>query len=93
MLNTPDLPLKLGDKVYFLIDELPEYGGWQVSDPVKVSGIGYRGFCCSGLANDADDMSVVYEWSCLGRDAFRTRAEAEAAVKKIKEGQHAKAHD
>lgn len=87
MQNMPDLPLKLGDKVYFLIYELEEHGGLQVSDPMKVNGVGYRGFCCSSLADDPDDMTNIYVWSCLGRDAFRTRAEAEAAVAKMKEGQ------
>ncbi len=68
-----------------MIYELEEYGGLQVSEPMKVNGVGYRGFCCSSLANDPDDMTDIYEWSCLGRDAFRTRAEAEAAVAKMKE--------
>ncbi len=90
MMNTPDLPLKLGDMVYFLIYEDEAFGGLQVSDPTKVSGVGYRGFCCSAEADDPDDMGDFYEWNCLGRDAFRTREAAEAAVKKIKEGQTCK---
>ena len=84
IMNAPQLPLQLGDTVWFIVEEAKEFGGCYLSEPTKVTGVGYRGFCCSSFVDDPDDMNDFYPWSWLGRDAFANESEAKAALKKRK---------
>jgi hypothetical protein len=73
------LPCKMGDNVYFLLQELD--GKWYVSLPHCITEIGTRGFWTSAFPlekpNAMDDFT---SWSEFGKTVFLTREEAEKAI-------------
>ena len=73
------LPCKVGDNVYFLLQELD--GEWYVSSPHRITEIGTRGFWTSAFPlekpNAMDDFT---SWSELGKTVFLSREEAEKAL-------------
>jgi hypothetical protein len=70
---------KVGDNVYFLLQELD--GEWYVSSPHRITEIGTRGFWTSAFPlekpNAMDDFT---SWSEFGKTVFLTREEAEKAI-------------
>jgi hypothetical protein len=73
------LPCKVGDNVYFLLQELN--GEWYVSSPHRTTEIGTRGFWTSAFPfekpNAMDDFT---SWSEFGKTVFLTKEEAEKAL-------------
>src|SRR5690606_1961761 len=73
------LPCKVGDNVYFLLQELD--GEWYVSSPHRTTEIGTRGFWTSAFPlekpNAMDDFT---SWSEFGKTVFLSREEAEKAL-------------
>ena len=73
------LPCKVGDNVYFLLQELD--GEWYVSSPHRITEIGTRGFWTSAFPlekpNAMDDFT---SWSEFGKTVFLSREEAEKAL-------------
>src|SRR5690606_26021368 len=72
------LPCKVGDNVYFLLQELD--GEWYVSSPHRITEIGTRGFWTSAFPlekpNAMDDFT---SWGEFGKTVFLSREEAEKA--------------
>jgi hypothetical protein len=70
---------KVGDNVYFLLQELD--GEWYVSSPHRITEIGTRGFWTSAFPlekpNAMDDFT---SWSEFGKTVFLTREDAEKAL-------------
>lgn len=79
-LSSPVMP---GDTVYWLLDD----DGWYVSDGEKVADVGIKGFYTNGVTGLADtcDCPSFTPWAELGKNVFRSREEAEAALAKMKE--------
>ncbi len=77
------LPCKVGNNVYFLLQELD--GEWYVSSPHRTTEIGTRGFWTSAFPlekpNAMDDFT---SWSELGKTVFLTKEEAEKALEVIR---------
>ena len=77
------LPCKVGDNVYFLLQELD--GEWYVSSPHRITEIGTRGFWTSAFPlekpNAMDDFT---SWSEFGKTVFLTKEEAEKALEVIR---------
>jgi len=77
------LPCKVGDNVYFLLQELD--GEWYVSSPHRTTEIGTRGFWTSAFPlekpNAMDDFT---SWSEFGKTVFLTKEEAEKALEVIR---------
>ncbi len=73
------LPCRVGDNVYFLLQELD--GEWYVSSPHRITEIGTRGFWTSAFPlekpNAMDDFT---SWSEFGKTVFLTKEEAEKAL-------------
>ncbi len=73
------LPCKVGDNVYFLLQEFD--GEWYMSSPIRITEIGTRGFWTSAFPvkkpNAMDDFT---SWSELGKTVFLTKEEAEKAL-------------
>ena len=73
------LPCKVGDNVYFLLQELD--GEWYISSPIRITEIGTRGFWTSAFPvekpNAMDDFT---SWSEFGKTVFLTKEEAEKAL-------------
>lgn len=73
------LPCKVGDNVYFLLQELD--GEWYVSSPHRITEIGTRGFWTSAFPlekpNAMDDFT---SWGEFGKTVFLTKEEAEKAL-------------
>ena len=83
------LPCMVGDAVYFLIPELEmgeggfNLSGLFISEPHRITEVGTRGFWTSGLPRDEPDgMHDFTPWGDLGKTAFLTREEADAALRK-----------
>lgn len=76
------LPCKVGDNVYFLLQELD--GEWYVSLPHRITEIGTRGFWTSAFPlekpNAMDDFT---SWSEFGKTVFLSREEAEKALSEV----------
>ena len=76
------LPCKVGDNVYFLLQESD--GEWYISSPIRITEIGTRGFWTSAFPfekpNAMDDFT---SWSEFGKTVFLTREEAEKAVRRF----------
>jgi len=76
-------PLWPGDTVWILsydedaIEETAEVTG------ERVTGVGFEGFCISALSAKPDDMSDMVPWRDVGREAFLTRPEADAALARL----------
>ena len=81
------LPCKVGDNVYFLLQELD--GEWYVSSPHRITEIGTRGFWTSAFPlekpNAMDDFT---SWSEFGKTVFLTKEEAEKALEVIRRLSH-----
>lgn len=79
------LPCKVGDNVYFLLQELD--GEWYVSSPHRITEIGTRGFWTSAFPlekpNAMDDFT---SWSEFGKTVFLTREAAEKALGGAEDG-------
>ena len=75
-------PLKPGDEVYWILED---FNGWYVAGPEKVQDVGTKGFYMSDLDDRMCDNPSFYPWDELGKNAFLSRAEAEAALAKMKE--------
>jgi hypothetical protein len=77
------LPCKVGDNVYFLLQEFD--GEWYISSPIRTTEIGTRGFWTSAFPvekpNAMDDFT---SWSELGKTVFLTKEEAEKALEVIR---------
>ena len=77
------LPCKVGDNVYFLLQEFD--GEWYISSPIRITEIGTRGFWTSAFPlekpNAMDDFT---SWSELGKTVFLTKEEAEKALEVIR---------
>ncbi len=75
------LPCKVGDNVYFLLQELD--GEWYVSSPHRITEIGTRGFWTSAFPlekpNAMDDFT---SWGEFGETVFLTKEEAEIALER-----------
>lgn len=75
------LPCKVGDNVYFLLQELD--GEWYVSSPHRITEIGTRGFWTSAFPlekpNAMDDFT---SWGEFGKTVFLTKEEAEKALER-----------
>jgi len=73
------LPCKVGDNVYFLLQELD--GEWYVTSPHRITEIGTRGFWTSAFPfekpNAMDDFT---SWGEFGKTVFLTKEEAEKAL-------------
>ena len=73
------LPCKVGDNVYFLLQEFD--GEWYMSSPIRITEIGTRGFWTSAFPfekpNAMDDFT---SWSEFGKTVFLSREEAEKAL-------------
>lgn len=80
-----ELPCKVGDKVYFVYkDEIDEnaINGFVISEPVKITEVGTRGFWTSEVSDEeSDDMDDFTPWAWIGEEVFLTREEAERALR------------
>lgn len=75
------MPLcKIGDSVWFVLQDVDEDGRWEVSVPEKITEVGASGFWVSGLRDDPDGMHMFTPWSALGSEAFLSREAAEAKL-------------
>jgi hypothetical protein len=78
------LPCKVGDNVYFLLQELD--GEWYVSSPHRITEIGTRGFWTSAFPLEKPNvMDDFTSWSEFGKTVFLTREEAEKALAEVGE--------
>lgn len=73
-------PCKVGDKLYCIIDGLILDEESFVSEET-VSEVGSRGYWLSGCVGGGDDMAIFEPWETIGKTAFRSREEAEKALK------------
>lgn len=71
-------PCKVGDFVYFVLEDAIAPGGWFISKE-RVTEIGSRGFFVSGYVGEEDDISVFRPWDELGKSVFLTQKDAERA--------------
>lgn len=75
------VPLMPGDSVYWLLED----NGWYVTDPEKVADVGTKGFYLGNMDGSMCDWPSFVPWDELGKNVFRSREEAEAALEKMKE--------
>ena len=71
-------PCKVGDFVYFVLEDAIAPGGWFISKE-RVTEIGSRGFFVSGYVGKEDDISVFRPWDELGKSVFLAEKDAEIA--------------
>ena len=75
------LPCKVGDNVYFLLQELD--GEWYVSSPHRITEIGTRGFWTSAFPlEEPNAMDDFTSWDEFGETVFLTKEEAEKALER-----------
>ena len=93
------LPCKVGDPVWFVLEDEKESDGAYIPEASTVSEICSKGFFVSGYYDRPDDMSIFV--SCnptdddhyrLGVDVFLTEEEAKAAIAKMKEERNHGSH-
>ena len=75
-------PIKPGDEVYWILED---FDGWYVSGPEKVNDVGTLGFYIGDRDDRMCDDPSFYPWDELGKTAFLSQAEAEAALAKMVE--------
>jgi hypothetical protein len=72
-------PCKVGDKVYFILEDVLEDTGFYVSDAHIITEVGFRGFWTSGHIPAENDMSCFEFWEALNKTAFLSKEGAEKA--------------
>ena len=71
-------PVKVGDDVYFIIEDIHET---YVSDAHRVTEVGTRGFWTSSIPRDHPDAMDLFEpYESLGVSVFLTEREATGAL-------------
>lgn len=80
-------PCKVGDTVYFILEDKMVEGGFYVTPAHTVTEVGSKGFWLSSFVPAEDDMSDFYLWEEIGKTVFLTREEAERALVKRGEKQ------
>lgn len=73
-------PVRVGDKVYFICEELPEYGGAYISEPLTITEVSDVRFWV-----EHEDENY-FEYTDIGKTVFLTREDAESALEKLKGG-------
>ena len=71
-----------GDTVYNVLEDLEKIGEPGI-EPVRVTGVGFKGFTIPAVADDPDDMGELIQWDEIGEWCFLTREEAEAALARL----------
>lgn len=74
------LPCRIGDPVWFVVQDVDDPGRWEICEPQKVTEVGPHGFWISGLLDEPDGIHMFTPWSALGSEAFLSREAAEAAL-------------
>ncbi len=81
-----ELPCKVGDTIYYIFKaeiDRNAINGFIVSEPIKITEVGTRGFWTSAFPNEhPDDMDNFEPWDSIGKTVFLTKEEAEQALKK-----------
>lgn len=75
------LPCKVGDPMWFVVQDVDDPGRWEICEPQKITEVGPRGFWISGLLDEPDGTHMFTPWSALGSEAFLSREAAETALK------------
>lgn len=73
-------PCKVGDTVYFILEDEMVEGGFYVTPAHTVTEVGSKGFWLSSFVPAEDDMSDFNLWEEIGKTVFLTREEAEKAL-------------
>ena len=74
-------PCKVGDTVYFILEDKMVEGGFYVTPAHTVTEVGSKGFWLSSFVPAEDDMSDFNVWEEIGKTVFLTREEAKQALK------------
>ena len=74
-------PLRVGDEVYFILEDEMVEDGIYITPAHKVTEVGSRGFWISCYDPPENDMGDFIGWDELGKTCFITREEAEKNLK------------
>ncbi len=79
------LPCKVGDTVYYIFKaeiDRNAINGFIVSEPIKITEVGTRGFWTSAFPNEhPDDMDNFEPWDSIDKTVFLTKEAAEQALR------------
>ncbi len=76
-------PLWPGDTVWFVTCDEDDVEATAEVTGERVTGVGFEGFCISPLRDKPDSMQDVVPWRDIGREAFLTRPEPDAALARL----------